>query len=104
MVAHIKRNLEKRGHACEQKHQWNVKEDWFKYWTYLAEQADVVVIFDSQDEDDDGLSYYDSAACKKEKSWCTRNKKGGYICVGPLVDDDWTSEEIAIHIDEKMGR
>ena len=110
MVGLVKSELERRyGHTCEQKHSMNVGKghdlfngsrdnpDWFVFWKTCAGFADLVVMFDS---DDNG--YYGSDACMKEKNWVQNHKTGGYLSCGRLIDQNETAEEIAAYIDQRL--
>merc|ERR1719453_2898420 len=104
-VARVKTALGNKGFffndVVEQQHQFEIgtvggKEEWWKYWKYCAENCRYVVCFDDDD-------YMGSEPCRKELSWCGRNKTGAYICVGGLMNKGLTAEAIADEIYERAN-
>ena len=76
--------------------------EWWEYWKRHADNADYVIVFDSDQKDSNGINYAKSDSCQKELNYCQRAKQGKYIRVGKYMDQNKTGKEIAQIIMQSM--
>jgi hypothetical protein len=81
-------------------------QEWMMFWQEEANQADVVVIFDSEEQTNSaGETYAESAGCQAEYRYAKSNCP--HVCVGRWMDDEtvgYVAAKIHDRLESKMRR